>query len=338
MTNTPSTQRLNVHIRPHPPVLDSIQLQDIQLPLPTGPDAWHRPGKPQPCSVSLKLSYSSATAAAAADDVSLSLDYGKLFRRLEKDIAASGSSTSTSSTSGTNSNANGEDVRVTAGTVASCGLGLLDETAAGVRRMSHPTAGHGHGHGPDTSGGGAGPGAGAGKAIDASFGQCEVWLHLPKAILRADEGLKYRSVTVWGYRQDQELDQNQYQYQNQSQDSAMVEYGQRCPVVLEEEFRIDGIRCYCILGVNSHERVEKQAVVVSLEFKGPGQLAWGSAVMDTYQEMTRVVAEVFSSSLLHAPFSIFYVLCSMFFLLFLFFPSSLPPILPVYILMCYGSG
>jgi dihydroneopterin aldolase len=67
-------------------------------------------------------------------------------------------------------------------------------------------------------------------------------------------------------------------------------------VVLEEEFRIDGIRCYCILGVNSHERVEKQAVIVSLEFKGPGQLAWGSTVVDTYQAMTRAVAEVCSYS------------------------------------------
>lgn len=261
MTTTPSTQRLNVHIRPHPPVLDSIQLQDIQLPLPTAPDAWHRAGKPQPCSVSLKLSYSSATAAAAADDVSLSLDYGKLYRRLEGDIRNNNSNNATN----TGNESAGEDVRVTAGIVAGCGLGLLDETAAGVRRMSHS---QGDLAGTAGTAGAAGP-------IDASFGQCEVWLHLPKAILRADEGLKYRSLTVWGYRQDEEV------------------FGERCPVVLEEEFRIDGIRCYCILGVNSHERVEKQAVVVSLEFKGPGQLAWGSAVVDTYQEMTRVVAEVF---------------------------------------------
>lgn len=269
MTTTPSTQRLNVHIRPQPPVLDSIQLQDIQLPLPTGPDAWHRPGKPQPCRVSLKLSYSSATAAAAADDVSLSLDYGKLYRRLEGDIRSGhshahghGNSNSSSSRSGGDTGS-GEDVRVTAGIVAGCGLGLLDETAAGVRRMSHSQGEH------ETA-------ATAAQApIDASYGQCEVWLHLPKAILRADDGLTYRSLTVWGYRQDDEG------------------YGERCPVVLEEEFRVDGIRCYCILGVNSHERVEKQAVVVSLQFRGPGQLAWGSAVVDTYQEMTRVVAEVF---------------------------------------------
>lgn len=265
MTTTPSTQRLNVHIRPHPPVLDSIQLQDIQLPLPTAPDAWHRAGKPQPCSASLKLSYSSATAAAAADDVSLSLDYGKLYRRLEGDIRNNSNATTTGDDSA------GEDVRVAAGIVAGCGLGLLDETAAGVRRMSHS---QGELAGTAGTAGAAGP-------IDASFGQCEVWLHLPKAILRADEGLKYRSLTVWGYRQDDEV------------------FGERCPVVLEEEFRIDGIRCYCILGVNSHERVEKQAVVVSLEFKGPGQLAWGSAVVNTYQEMTRVVAEVFF------PFSLF---------------------------------
>jgi hypothetical protein len=87
---------------------------------------------------------------------------------------------------------------------------------------------------------------------------------------------------VWGYRQGTA--------------GGDVTGSSRCPVVLEEEFRIEGIRCYCILGVNSHERVEKQAVIVSLEFKGPGQLAWGSTVVDTYQAMTRAIAEVCSYS------------------------------------------
>lgn len=35
------------------------------------------------------------------------------------------------------STAVGQDPRVTAGIVANCGLGLLDETAAAVRRMAH---------------------------------------------------------------------------------------------------------------------------------------------------------------------------------------------------------
>ncbi|RAH67776.1 dihydroneopterin aldolase [Aspergillus aculeatinus CBS 121060] len=297
-----ANQRVNVHIPPRPPVLDSVRLQNIQLTLPAAPDPWHRPSKPQPCSASLNLSYSSAVAAAIADDVSLSLDYGKLYRRLEEDIRNIGKSGDASaqqlvSIDGSRRDemlgaALGEDVRLTAGIVANCGLGLLDETAAGVRRMSHVHQHHDTRRRSSASAGSqaqaqaaifGNPSAAAAAApppIDAVFGQCEVSLQLPKALLRAEEGLKYRSVTVWGYRQ-----------RNGAAAVDNLAEAERCPVVLEEEFRIDGIRCYCILGVNSHERVEKQAVIVSLEFKGPGQLPWGSTVINTYQAMTRAVAE-----------------------------------------------
>lgn len=290
-------QRVNVHIPSHPAVLDSVQLHKIQLPLPAAPDPWHRPGKPQPCTASLKLSYSSAIAAAAADDVSLSLDYGKLYRRLDQDIQQMGShpgsdnrmiSVDGSRRDEMSTKGLGQDVRGTAEIVANCALGLLDETAAGVRRMSHvhqsprnSASASSQGQAQAMAAAAAYNAPAATSPIDGDFGQCEVWLHLPKALLRAEEGLKYRSVTVWGYRQPDGAAGN---------DEA-IGTG-RCPVVLEEEFRIDGIRCYCVLGVNSHERVEKQAVVISLEFKGPGQLAWGSTVVDTYQEMTRAVAEV----------------------------------------------
>lgn len=276
---TMAEQRVNVHIPSHPAVLDSVRLRDIELPLPAAPEAWHRLGKSQPCTASLKLSYSSAVASANADDVSLSIDYGKLYRRLEEDIRTMGQheehpgkrmiSLEGSRRNSMMKNDVGQDVRLTAAIVANCSLGLLDETTAGVRRMSHLH--NAASQAPAST-----------SPIDGIFGRCEVWLHLPKALLRAEEGLKYRSVTVWGYKQENEAAGN-------LQDS------ERCPVVLEEEFRIEGIRCHCILGVNSHERVEKQAVIVSLEFKGPGQLAWGSTVVDTYQAMTRAVAEVSSS-------------------------------------------
>ena len=283
-------QRFAVYIPSIPPVLDSVRLQDIALPLPAAPDPWHRPDKPQPCTATLKLSYSSAIAAAATDDVSLSLDYGKLFRRLEADVRDMARHASSPeyphhrmiSVEGTQRedmkiSAVGQDPRVTAGVVANCGLGLLDETAAGVRRMAHVH------QSPRNSFSGAAPvqESPATYPVEADYGKCEVWLHLPKALLRAEEGLKYRSVTVWGYKQAAEA----------------IESARRFAVILEEEFRIEGIRCYCILGVNSHERVEKQAVIISLEFTGPGQLAWGSTVVDTYQAMTRAVAEVW----IHCP-------------------------------------
>lgn len=301
-------QRVNVHIPSHPAVLDNVRLQNIQLPLPAAPDPWHRPNKPQPCTASLKLSYSSAIAAAAADDVSLSLDYGKLYRRLEHDIQHMATRTAPGdnrmiSVDGSRrdemaSKGLGQDVREIAGIVANAALGLLDETAAGVRRMSHvhqsprnsTSAGSLAQAQAQTQAQAAAAAGTTNSPIDGDFGQCEVWIHLPKALLRAEEGFKYRSVTVWGYRQPGGPG---------GSEEAVVDTG-RCPVVLEEEFGIDGIRCYCILGVNSHERVEKQGVVVSLEFKGPGQLAWGSTVVDTYQDMTRVVAEVGSFFLLCA--------------------------------------
>lgn len=272
-----AAQRTNVQIPPHPAVVDSVSLRDIQLPLPAATDPWHRPGKPQPCTASLKLSYSSAIAAAAADDVSLSLDYGKLYRRLEEDIRTGDAK---------------EDVRLTADIVAKCGLGLLDETAAAIRRMSHThTQIPGKRRVSASSSVGSQAQARAALAtdgpasspIDGQFGQCEVWLHLPKAHLRAEEGLRYRCVTAWGYSPDSAP--------GAGAEAVAADTG-RYPVVLEEEFRIDGIRCYCILGVNSHERVEKQAVIISLEFKGPGQLAWGEKVVGTWEEMTRAVAEV----------------------------------------------
>lgn len=281
----------------------------------------------------LKLSYSSAVAAAAADDVSLSLDYGKLYRRLEEDVrnmdshaVGKGGSVSgarpgwermvsidgTQRDSLTGTKEPGQDVRLTAGIVAGCALGLLDETAAGVRRMAHA---HQDVRRNSASTSASAPASSSATQaqiraavasnteppIDSDYGQCEVWLHLPKALLRADEGLKYRSVTVWGYRSGDQADGVGV---GVGGDEAVVRDTGRCPVVLEEEFRIHGIRCYCILGVNSHERVEKQAVIISLEFKGPGQLEWGSTVVDTYQEMTRVVAEV---SLLSFFLSLLYI-------------------------------
>ncbi|KAJ5561545.1 hypothetical protein N7535_003993 [Penicillium sp. DV-2018c] len=246
-----------ITLPPRPSTLDSVRLRDIELPLPAAPEAWHRGGKSQPCTATLKLSYSDIILAAETDDVSLTLDYGKLFRRLETDVRNMGENTSSPthplqrlvSVDGTQreemqSAGLGQDPRVIAGAIANAGLGLLETTAAGV----------------------------ASKNISAAYGECEVELHLPKALLRADEGLRYRAVIALGPDEGQGREM-------------------RDLVVLEEEFRIEGIRCYAILGVNPHERLEKQAVIVGLTFRGPGQLGWGSKVVETYQAVTRAVAE-----------------------------------------------
>ncbi|KAJ5326729.1 hypothetical protein MYU51_001785 [Penicillium brevicompactum] len=246
----------SIRIPSRPETLDTVRLRNIELPL-TAPEAWHREGKPQPCTATLKLSYSSIVGAADTDDVSLTLDYGKLFRRLQDNVhtfvhpvtspehpARHLVNLQGGRCEEMNNAAFGQDPRVTAGIVASAGLDILDETAAAVICRDN-------------------------ASISAEYAECEVELRFPKAILRAEHGLWYRSVTAFGY----------------------TPADLRCPVVLQEEYRIDGIRCYAILGVNSHERLEKQAVIVGLRFQGPGQQPWGSKVVETYQAVTRAVAE-----------------------------------------------
>lgn len=127
------------NLRPatRPSIVDYVSLRNINLHFPAAPDPWHRPGKSQPCTAAVKLSYSSAVAAANADDVSLSLDYGKLYRRIETAVRDSVKPQDGGRLSQAAEVTLSNDVRVIAGLIASCGLGLLDETIAGVRRMDH---------------------------------------------------------------------------------------------------------------------------------------------------------------------------------------------------------
>lgn len=244
--------RATIDIPPHPPTVDAISLRNVQLPLPTAPEAWHRSGKRQPCFVSLRLLYSSAIASAAADDVSLSLDYGKLYRRVEQALNHGPKLTRRllnldgSVPEKVAPQDAGQDIHITAGTIATCALEFLTETAADIAKRCP-------------------------AALTPDFGQCEVRLDLPKAVLRADRGLTYRCITA------------------------------HCPdpsgagsatVILSEEFRIERIRCHCIIGINPHERVEKQAVVITLAVKGAAADAWRSTFLRSYQEMVRCVAEV----------------------------------------------
>ncbi|PKY08448.1 dihydroneopterin aldolase domain protein [Aspergillus campestris IBT 28561] len=243
-----SEQRRAISLSPVPAIVDTISLRNVQLPLPSAPEAWHRLGKRQPCTVSVRLSYSSATGAAAADDVSLSLDYGKLYRRAEQAISGLQQS-STSARLLVNQDGSlpermtpddaGQDLHCTAGIIASCAFDLLVEVQAQA---------------PD--------------ALQGDFGRCDVHLHLPKALLRADGGLIYRAQT------------------------AMVRGGGPITtVILSEEFRIQRIRCFAILGINPHERLEKQAVLITLTFQSPAQNEWRSNFLRTYPEMTRTIAE-----------------------------------------------
>jgi dihydroneopterin aldolase len=207
--------------------------------------------------MSLKLSCSSIAASAEDDDVSLSLDYGKLYRRIEESVRQWPNAHKEPAkilpivglyeqpVHEPPSIDPGQDLSVLGGRIASLALGYLQETALQISKER--------------------PGA-----IQPDFGQIEVSLHLPKALLRAEKGLLFRSLHTLGYSPE----------------------GVAVAVVEGEEFWIQNICCHCIIGINPHERLEKQTVVVSLGFKGPGHHQWRARFLETYQEMTRIVAEV----------------------------------------------
>ncbi|KAJ5237537.1 dihydroneopterin aldolase domain protein [Penicillium chrysogenum] len=259
--------RTSLSIEPRPDIADTIQLRNIQLPLPVAPEAWHRGGKKQPCNVSFRLTYASSAAAAESDDVKKTIDYGKLFKRLDAELDGliSDNSSEVARECGVlrgdgeelHENLRGEvgqDVRLAAALIAKCGMKQLEETASNTSSDPSP-------------------------AVRGDFGEFEVELRLPKAVLRADGGLYYRGKSALAV------------VKGETSPSA-----EKRLAILEEEFKIENIRCYCILGINPWERLEKQAVHISLAFNGPALQQWGSKFVDTYQKLTLEVAERVESS------------------------------------------
>ena len=187
-----------------PPTIDTIHLRNIQLHLPAAPEAWHRKRTPQPCTSSLRLSYSSSISAAEADDVARTIDYGKLFRRINRNIQDLGEvDKAYGYTLGNHIvSADGhpmqrmlleamdQDVRLFGAIIVRCCLEIFDECA--VRTFSPPVPCHCVSSSmlnfviamtqeacPHS------------LAIRPDFGEFEIRLHFPKAILRADGGLWY---------------------------------------------------------------------------------------------------------------------------------------------------
>ena len=70
--------------------MDVVVLRNLHFELAVGLDAWHRRGKPQPVLVSLEIGSGVAIQnAAAGDDVSKALDYGKLFKLIHGKLTVS---------------------------------------------------------------------------------------------------------------------------------------------------------------------------------------------------------------------------------------------------------
>lgn len=214
---------------------DNVHLRNIRLPLAlsVGPDAWHRSDKPQPAVISVRIAYPSSLIASAAnqDTVAQTLDYGKLYRTIEEAVRDTSAS----------------QIQSLAALIARTGLGLVIEniqTGAAEKPGYESTSFDWQ------------------RARDA-----EIWIRLPKSILRADQGLTYRALFRGPLHEPEQC--------------------------VEHEFTIEGILCYCILGVNPHERREKQAVQVTLMYRFDEKEGVQSMdLLRSYQDVTRQVAEV----------------------------------------------
>jgi dihydroneopterin aldolase len=159
---------------------DKVVLRQIPLNITVGLDAWGRE-KPQPVLLSLEIPVD-LRKAAKADDVSETLDYGKLFKKLSNTLAVSSDSAA--------------------------------EMALRIRCALQP---------PN------------------NFFTAKIVL--PKGNLRAGGGLQF----TFDFFQEKNSKEQKY---------------------LTQTLSIKGISCACTVGVNPHEREEKQIVIVNLEFRG----------------------------------------------------------------------
>ncbi|KAL9098414.1 MAG: hypothetical protein Q9163_005918, partial [Psora crenata] len=206
---------------PDPKHQDKIFLRALHIEATLGGDAWHRPQKPQPITLSLTLTLphgpgsnggSSSSSATTTDDITHTFSYGKLCSDL------------------------------TAALHRAVFPSLAHLTASVVALA-------------DSQGEGAGAGVGAwpGDVL-------EVVALAPKGLLRVEGGLGRELVLVRGRRTSEEEDER----------SAIVPAGggppphRRCWHVHSHAWTVSGLRLACIVGVNPHERLEKQAVGIDL--------------------------------------------------------------------------
>ncbi|KAF7505135.1 hypothetical protein GJ744_001201 [Endocarpon pusillum] len=71
--------------------VNTVFLKDMPFMLSVGKDAWDRENKPQPVSITLRVNnVKSIHDAAASDDISQSLDYGKLYKSIQSKLGNPG--------------------------------------------------------------------------------------------------------------------------------------------------------------------------------------------------------------------------------------------------------
>lgn len=90
-----------------------------------------------------------------------------------------------------------------------------------------------------------------------------VQVELPKAALRAENGI------IYSLKQD-------------SDPASSIQY---------EILQIRGVRCACIIGVNPHERIDKQVVIVQLTFRGHSGMKTGSGPPNSGASATAIAVD-----------------------------------------------
>jgi dihydroneopterin aldolase len=234
---------------------DYIHLRNIQLPfaLYVVPDPWRRYDKPQPATISVRVSYPSKliSRAAEADTVAHTLDYGKLYRKIAADVReryGTPLKTSDFMTPDAYEKALGLTEHVSA-TIAQASFEVVLETLSSADLTDEDRNACG------------------GERLTA-----EVLIHLPQAILLADDGLKQRSVYETTFRQQTPLRWTDK----------------------EHHLEIGRIRCFCIIGINPHERESKQAVLVTISspFEVRPKHEGFPQLIDVYHSIPESVAKV----------------------------------------------
>ncbi|KAK2880113.1 hypothetical protein FQN49_000560 [Arthroderma sp. PD_2] len=233
---------------------DYIQLRDVRLPVPIylQTDAWKRTNKPQPASFSVRISYPASLISLAAE----------------------------SDTVGNTLNYGTLYRSIESAIIASNEEAVADKSAEDPTKPPSYTK--------DIVGVAWTISNTAHKVLWAEIGPIDsntddpifkdswftekreeiaVDLHLPKAILRAERGLYCSLVT-------REI---------QDQEAMSIAY--------DLTIRVEGIRCACIVGVNTPERRDKQIVEIALTFRNGNGNGLRCMAPTKYQDMVSTVAE-----------------------------------------------
>ena len=169
--------------------LDTISLRGLSTTATIGPDAWNRPGKPQPLVLSLYLTIDT-TSAGTSDNVAHTFSYGQMC----KDVDAK---------------TRGKEFM------------SIDHLSSEIASLADNWPGE----------------------------TLKVVALAPKALLRVEGGFG-REIEL----RRREIKKN--------------EFKQLVWHVGSHEWFIEGLKAACIIGVNEHERVEKQMVSIGLKIMG----------------------------------------------------------------------